>query len=93
MAKSVTVLADRAVHTVTRTGGAPNTIVVLAVLGSSEISLHGSSDTDFRCDRIGRYTKLGAENGQAKTFCTLVHKEHVSTGIEGDRAPHDSSSI
>ena len=89
MAKSVTVLADRGVHTLAGASAAPDTVVVLVVLGPSEISLHGSGDTDFRCDLIGRYTKLGAENGQAKTLCTRVHKEHVSTGIKGDRAPHD----
>ena len=52
-----------------------------------------SGDTDFRCDRVGRYTKLRAENWQTETFCALVHKEHVSIGIEGDRAPNDSSCI
>ena len=93
MANSVAALAHRAVHTVQRTGGAPNTIVVLTVLGASEICPDGTGDKDFWCDRIGRYTELRAENRQAKTLCALVDKEHVSTGIETDRAPNDTSCI
>ena len=47
----------------------------------------------FWCDRIGRYTELRTENRQAKTHRALVDKEHVSTGIETDRAPNDTSCI
>ena len=93
MAKSVAALAHRAVHTVQRTGGAPNTIVMIAVLGASKVCLHRAGNTDFRCDLIGRYTELRAENRQAETLGTLVDKEHVSTGIETDLAPNNTSSI
>ena len=93
MAKCVAVLADRSVHTLDWSSTAPHTVVVLEVLGPLEISSHGTSNTNFGCDRIGRYTELGTENWKAKTFGALVDKEHVSTRIEGDRASHDSSSI
>ena len=93
MAKCVAVLADRSVLALDWPSTAPHTVVVLEVLGPLEISSHGTSNTDFGCDRIGRYTELGTENRKAKTFGALVDKEHVSTLIKGDRASHDSSSI
>ena len=93
MAKCVAALADRSVHTLDWESTAPNTVVVLVVLGPLEISLHGTGYTNFGCDRIGRYTELRSENRKAKTFGALVDKEHVSTRIEGDRASRDTSSI
>ena len=93
MAKSAAALAHRAVHTAQGTGEAPNTIIVLAMLGAGQVCLHGVDNTDFWCDRIGRYTELRAENWQAKTRLALVDKEHVSTGIETDRAPNNTSCI
>ena len=93
MAKCVAVLADRSVLTLDWPSTAPNTVVVLEVLGPLEISSHGTSNTDFGCDRIGRYTELGTENRKAKTFGALVDKEHVSTLVKTDLASHDSSSI
>ena len=92
MAKSVAALAYRAVHTVQRTGGAPNTICADSARCERDMpSWHGRHN--FWCDRIGRYTMLRAENRQAKTFGTLADKEHVSTGIENDRAPNNTSCI
>ena len=70
MAKSVAVLADRSVDTLDWASTAPNTVVVLEVLGPIEISLHGTGNTDFRCDRIGRVEDRESEGEDFLYPCT-----------------------